>query len=65
MAMLNVGETSAHINKGLITLIPKFGDHARLNNWRSITLLGSTYKILVKTLAGRVQAALPHIVKPD
>jgi hypothetical protein len=63
--MLNAGETSTHINKGLITLIPKFGNHARLSNWRSITLLGSIYKILAKTLAGRVQAALPHIVKPN
>jgi hypothetical protein len=30
--MLNEGETSAFINKGIITLIPKSGDHARLNN---------------------------------
>ncbi len=50
-AMLNAGSTSAHINKGMITLIPKSGDRARLNNWRPITLLGSIYKILAKTLA--------------
>jgi hypothetical protein len=31
-AMLKLGETSAAINKGLITLIPKFGEHARLGN---------------------------------
>jgi hypothetical protein len=31
-AMLNSGATSASINKGLITLIPKIGDRARLNN---------------------------------
>jgi hypothetical protein len=30
--MLSKGATSAFINKGLITLIPKLGDHARLNN---------------------------------
>jgi hypothetical protein len=30
--LLNKGETSAFINKGITTLIPKFGDHARLNN---------------------------------
>jgi hypothetical protein len=52
--MLNAGETSAYINKGLITLIPKSGNHARLSNWRPITLLENTYKILAKTLAGRV-----------
>jgi hypothetical protein len=32
MAMLDTGETSAHINKGLIMLIPKSGDHAKLSN---------------------------------
>jgi len=65
-AMLRKGATSAFINKGLITLIPKSGDHVRLNNWRPITLLGSTYKkILAKVFAGRVQTALPHIIRPN
>jgi hypothetical protein len=31
-AMFRVSATSAHINKGLITLIPKSGDRTRLNN---------------------------------
>jgi hypothetical protein len=31
--MLEEGETSEFINKGTITLIPKFGDQARLNYW--------------------------------
>jgi hypothetical protein len=63
--MLNAGETSAHINKGLITLIPKSGDYARLGNWRPITLLCSSYKILAKVLAGRLQAVLPQIIRPN
>jgi hypothetical protein len=62
--MLRNGETSELINKGLITLIPKFGDHAKLGNWRPITLLGSLYKILAKTLARRLQAFLPNVIKP-
>jgi len=64
-AMFNVGSTSTYINKGLITLIPKTGDQARLDNWRPITLLGSTYKILARTLAGRIQPALTHIIRPN
>jgi hypothetical protein len=64
-AMLRVGTTSAHINKGLITFIPKSGDQARLNNWRPITLLGSIYKVLAKTLAGRIQSDLMEIIWPN
>jgi hypothetical protein len=63
--MLRDGATSAYINKGLITLIPKTGDRARLNNWRPITLLGNIYKVLVKTLTGRIQVALTKIIRPN
>jgi len=63
--MLNRREALAQINKGLITLIPKSGDHSKLGNWRPITLLGSIYKILAKLLARRIQASLPHIIKPN
>jgi len=65
MAMLNSGRTSTSINKGLITLIPKTEDRARLNNCRPITLLGSIYKILAKTFARRIQSTLTHIVRPN
>jgi len=64
-AMLKAGETSPFINKGQITLIPKLGDQARFDNWRSITLLGSLYKILVKVLARRVQIVFPHVIRPN
>jgi hypothetical protein len=64
-AMLRRGETSEWINKGLITLIPKSGDHAKIGNWRPITLLGSLYKILAKTLARRLQDLLPSVIRPN
>jgi hypothetical protein len=64
-AMLSKGATSPFINKGIITLIPKSGDRARLNNWRPITFLGSVYKILAKVLAGRFQATLSNIIRPN
>jgi len=63
--MLALGEASAFINKGLITLIPKTGDRSKFQNWRPITLLGSVYKILAKALVGRLQAFLPRIIRPN
>jgi hypothetical protein len=62
-AMLRNGETSEWINKGLITLIPKSGDHAKIGNWRPITLLGSLYKFLAKTMARRLQVFFPNIIR--
>ncbi len=46
IAMLELGNTSEFINKGLIFLIPTFGDHSRLGNWHPVTLLRNIYKIL-------------------
>jgi hypothetical protein len=62
-AMLAFGEASNYINRGLITLIPKTGDRSKLRNWRPITFLGSVYKILAKTFAGRLQAFLPGVIR--
>jgi len=64
-AMLNLGEASTFINRGLITLIPKTGDCSKLGNWRPITLLGCIYKILAKALMGRLQTFLPSIIRPN
>jgi hypothetical protein len=64
-AMFNSRATSTSINKGLITLIPKTGDRARLSNYRPITLLGNIYKVLAKTLAERIQSVVTHIIRPN
>jgi len=64
-AMLSLGLTSDFINKGMITLIPKFGDHFKLGNWRPITFVGSIYKILVKILVRRIQIHLPFVIRPN
>jgi hypothetical protein len=61
-AMLAWRLTSKYINKGMITVIPKSGDHSKLGNWHPITLLGSIYKILAKTLAKRIQEFLPLVI---
>jgi len=65
LAMLRRGKTSEWTNKGLITLIPKSGDHAKIGNWQPIMLLGSLYKILAKTLARRLQDLLPNMIRPS
>jgi len=64
-AMLKRGETSRWTNKGLIMLIPKSGDHAKIGNWRPITLLGSLYKILAKTLARRLHDLFSNVIRPS
>jgi hypothetical protein len=64
-AMLAWGLTSKYINKGMITLISKSGDRSKLGNWCPITLLGSIYKILAKTLARRIQEFLPLVIRPN
>ncbi len=64
-AMLTWGLTSEYINKGMITLILKSRDHSKLGNWRPITLLGSIYKILAKTLARRIQEFLLLVIRPN
>jgi hypothetical protein len=64
-AMLAQELTSEYINKGMITLIPKSGDHSKLGNWRPITFLGSIYKILAKTLLRRIQEFLLFVIRPN
>ena len=50
------------INKGLIKLIPKEEDKTLIINWRPITLLNVSYKILAKVLANRIKEVLAKIV---
>jgi hypothetical protein len=64
-AMLAQGLTLEYINKGMITLILKLGDHSKLGNWHPITLLGSIYKILAKNLAKRIQEFFPLMIRPN
>jgi hypothetical protein len=64
-AMLAQGLTLEYINKGMITLILKSKDHLKQGNWCPITLLGSIYKILAKTLARRIEKILPLVIRPN
>ena len=46
------------VSTGAITLLFKKGDRDLMKNYRPITLLSSLYKILSKTLANRLGAAM-------
>ena len=51
---------------GVISVIPK-GDKPRefLKNWRPITLLNSTYKLISSSIAARINKFLPDIIGSD
>nr|GEW21090.1 RNA-directed DNA polymerase, eukaryota [Tanacetum cinerariifolium] len=49
-------------NSSFITLIPKLPDAKLVKDFRPISLIGSTYKIIAKILANRLVAVLSDIV---
>ena len=59
---ISVGSLSPEINRGIIKLLPKEGDKTLIKNWRPISLLNVSYKILVKVLALRLVHILPKFV---
>lgn len=59
---INYSTLGLEINRGVIKLIPKYGDKSLIKNWRLITLLNVSYKILSMMLALRLEILLPLIV---
>jgi hypothetical protein len=59
------GSLLSQMNKGLITLLHKGGEHEDLRNWRPITFLSVAYKVLAKALQRRLQYILPNIISED
>jgi hypothetical protein len=55
------GFLSPTLRTGLIKLIPKGKNNSRVEDWRPITLLTTSYKIISGVVAGRLEAALPYI----
>ncbi|GBG86684.1 hypothetical protein CBR_g41747 [Chara braunii] len=51
--------------RGIISLLFKKGDTNEIRNWRSISLLNVSYKILVKVLTRRLGRYLPQLVADD
>lgn len=59
---LGNGTLGEFINKGIVKLIPKEGDKVLIKNWRPITLLNVSYKILAKALATRLEKILRKFI---
>ena len=51
-----------NINKGVIKILPKTRDKTLVKNWRPITLLNLSYKILAKALARRIAPLVSRFI---
>ena len=58
------GEFPAHLNKSLITLIPKIENPETINQFRPITLCNVIYKIVTKVIDQRIRPVLDRIIGP-
>ncbi len=56
------GKLPETLRTGLIKLIPKGKNSTRVEDWRPITLLPTSYKIISGVIAGRLEKTLPHII---
>ena len=59
------GKVSQGMTKGLISLIFKSECRDDLANWRPITLLNTSYKILAKALQLRIKLILGELIDSD
>lgn len=56
------GSISNGCNSSLINLVPKCKDPTSLVDFRPISLIGCLYKIIAKTLAGRIKQVIGSVV---
>lgn len=53
------------VNVGIIKLIPKDDKRDLVGDWRPVTLLNVSYKILAKALAKRIQMLVDKIFRKE
>lgn len=58
-------EAFLDLGSNFISLIPKSEDANKISEFRPITLVNSTYKILSKTLSCRLKEALKEVISPN
>ncbi len=59
----NNGTLSPTLRTGLIKLIPKGKNNNRVEDWRPISLLPTSYKIISGVVAARLEITLPYIIR--
>lgn len=60
------GQLSLTQRQGIITILPKLGKQREfLKNWRPISLLNVSYKILSACLANRIKQVMSHLIHND
>lgn len=59
------GKISRGMNAAFITLIPKTKSVVSLSHYRPISLIGSTYKLIAKVLAARLQKVMPNLLSQN
>ncbi|CAI5477431.1 unnamed protein product [Closterium sp. Yama58-4] len=55
----------AEIKEAVTIFLPKKGDKESLNNYRPITLLNFTYKVLARVVADRMKSVLHMVISPE
>ena len=53
------------INSTIITLIPKIDNPTRVNHFRPISLVNSSYKMITKILVNRIRPYLDDLISPN
>jgi Reverse transcriptase (RNA-dependent DNA polymerase) len=56
------GEFSTNFRTGLIRIIPKKGDCKRIEDWRPITLLSCSYKVVSGVVAMRIESVILKLI---
>jgi hypothetical protein len=56
------GILSSTLRTGMIKLIPKGKNNSRVEDWRPITLLPTSYKLVSGVVATRLEKTLPYII---
>lgn len=58
----DIGSLPVGLNSSFIALIPKINNPTCPANFRPISLINSTMKIILKILASRLKTSLPHLI---